>query len=491
PAGAPGPGSPPAGPDGGLLPPQAVTERLTAFGFSDAARTARAVQELTRGLTRASRLMAQLLPLLLGWLSESPDPDLGLLGLRTLAAGAHRRHQLVTVCRESAEAARELCLILGTGPMFMRDLQRHPDLIAMLGAGSALRPHPADQLAVRARRSLAWRAGEGSVGEGLRHFVRAERLRIAVDDVLGAPTPERVDHTATALSDLAETVLATALEATAPRIPFAVVAMGRLGGRELSYASDLDVLFVYDGTDSGEGERVATSLSRLVSGETPAARLYRLDTDLRPEGRHGPLARSLDAYAAYYARWAQPWERQALLRGRVVAGDAEVGARFASLAEEFVWGRPLDEADVRALRRTKARMESERAPAGEDPQFHLKLGRGSLSDVEWTVQLLQLRHGVRHASTVAALETLGKNDAIAADDVAALMASYRFCEQTRNRLYLVRDVPGDALPVTGPTLTTLARSLDTTAPGLRDEYRRLTRRARRVMERLFYGRPTA
>ncbi len=156
----------------------------------------------------------------------------------------------------------------------------------------------------------------------------------------------------------------------------AIVAMGRFGGAELAYASDLDILVVFDDDqiDAEEAEEMAEDLLRLMSGETPVQRLYELDMSLRPEGRKGSLARSLKAYEGYYDRWAQVWERQALTRGRFVAGDPEVGRRFGELAQVFVWGSPLSDDDVVEIRRMKARIERERVPAGEDPEFHLKLG---------------------------------------------------------------------------------------------------------------------
>jgi len=227
---------------------------------------------------------------------------------------------------------------------------------------------------------------------------------------------------------------------------------------------------------------------RMIEGTTPALGLYRVDTALRPEGRQGPQARSVKAYAMYYDRWAQPWERQALLRGRVLAGDAEVASAFETLAEGFVWGRPFGAEEIREIRRTKARVEKERVPASDDPAFHLKLGPGALADIEWTVQLLQLQHRVVCSGTMEALQMLVEQGAMAAEDAGVLMDAYRFCEQTRNRLGLTRDIPGDSLPAAGHQLTTLARSFGTTPTGLRDEYRRRTRRARRVVERLFYGR---
>jgi glutamate-ammonia-ligase adenylyltransferase len=474
-----------------LISPEAVVERLQAFGFADADRTSQAVRELTRGFSRSSQLMAQMLPILLDWLSHAPDPDAGLLGLRTLATGTHRRDQLTALCRESPEAARQLCQLIGTGPSFARAFERQPDMLAGLATGDTVADRSRAELDERAAGWLAWRSGEGGIERGLQLFTRAEQLRISARDALDLVG---VDATGAALTDLAESVVDAGLRIVEPDLPFAVIGMGRLGGRELAYKSDLDLLFVYD-TPAGwspadaaaRAESAATALVRLLGGTTPATGLYRVDTALRPEGRQGPQARSLDAYAAYYDRWAQVWERQALLRGRLIAGDADLGARFGALARDFVWSRPITPADLREIRRTKARIERERVPASDDPKFHLKLGPGSLSDIEWTAQLLQLRHQVPATGTIAALDLLVRRGALAAEDHRVLIEAYRFCERTRNRLALVWDGATDSLPTTGAHLTALARSLGTTGSGLRDEYRRRTRRARRVVERLFYG----
>ncbi len=470
----------------GAMTAEATEARLHAFGFTDAERTRRALQELTRGLTRSSRLMQQMLPLVLGWLSESPDPDLGLLGLRTLAAGSREAPRLVATFRDSPEAARRLCLLLGTRRLPPGGLEQHPELPGILADDDALRPRSREALAASAAATLDWRADPDARQEALVRLKRAEELRIAAGDVLGLGG---VEATGAGLSALAEAVLQAALDTVSPPAPMAVVAMGRFGGAELSYASDLDVLLVYeDGSpdDFAAAEASAEALVRLVKGSTPATRLYLLDAGLRPEGRQGPLARSLGSYRAYYRRWAQTWERQALLRARPVAGDLEVGRRFMEVVGEWVW-RPLRQEEIREIRRMKARVERERIPPREDPQFHLKLGPGSLSDVEWTAQLLQLRHGVRAPGTMAALARLEEAEALCAADARTLGESYRFCERTRNRWHLIKGAPSDALPTQADQLTRLARSLDTTASELRDRYRKVTRRARQVVERLFYG----
>jgi [glutamine synthetase] adenylyltransferase / [glutamine synthetase]-adenylyl-L-tyrosine phosphorylase len=338
--------------------------------------------------------------------------------------------------------------------------------------------------------TLRWRDAHERV-TALGRFRQYQELRIAIRDLLGR---DDVNAVAGGLTTLAQAVLAEALDVvlatTGVTLPIAVIAMGRFGGAELSYASDLDVMVVHDGrTDeqAAAAEQVAAELRRLVNGNTPSARLWVLDFDLRPEGRQGPLARSLGGYQQYYRRWAQTWERQALLRGRFAAGDAELGERFAEVAREFL-ARQVTGDDEREIRRMKARIERERIPPTEDPDFHLKLGRGGLADVEWTVQLLQLRHSLwDHPGTMAALRALGNAGYLDERDAEALSAAYEYCERARNRLYLVRGAPGDALPSRPDQLGKLARSLGTTGPELREEYQRVTRRSRDVTERLFYG----
>jgi glutamate-ammonia-ligase adenylyltransferase len=472
--------------------PDVLSARLEAFGFRDATRTREALAELTRGMTRSSRLMQQLLPVLLGWLSETPDPDLGLLSLRNLAGTPHRRDALVATFRDSPVAARRLCRLLGTSRRLGEIVARRLDLLAALADDRGLEARPPHEL--REAAAVAADQTPARRGRALRTFVDLELGRVAARDLLGLADADAVGRE---LAVLGEAVLSAACYAARPAVPFVVVAMGRLGGEELAYGSDLDVQFVHGGcspSDQQAAEQAALDLLRLCNGPTPAERVWTVDADLRPEGRAGPLVRSLDACSRYYERWAEPWERQALLRARPVAGDPEVATRFADLARSATTGRSVDEDEVRELRRMRARVERERIPPGEDPQFHLKLGRGSLADVEWTVQLLQLRHRVAGARTPEALRSLVAAGCLARADAATLADAYRFLGATRNRWHLVggffgtdeRRTGADSLPPQPMALTRLARSLETTPAELRETYRRVTRRARQVVERLFY-----
>jgi len=469
----------------GAMSPEAAAEALASFGFADAERTRDAVRELTRGLTRSSRMMRQLLPLVLDWLSESPNPDLGLLGLRKLASGEQRALELAHAFRDSPEVARRLCELLGTSGFLGETLAANPDLIPRLADAGRLQILERDGLVASAANTVAWRDGLDERQRALRRWRHRHLLGVAARDVFGQADVSTVSRDLTAL---AEATTETALAQLEPREPFAVVAMGRFAGGELSYASDLDVLFVHEG-EPQEGLRVASGLVKFLAGATPAQRIYPIDADLRPEGRQGALSRSLEGYAAYLDRWAQTWERQALTRARPVAGDPDLGQRFLDQLAGAVWDLPFTAEHEREIRRMKARIERERIPPGEDPAFHLKLGRGSLSDIEWTVQLLQLRTGIRSPSTMGALGALADAGALPAADAQVLADAYRFCEEARNRWWLVGSGPqaADALPQRSEDLSHLAASLETTPWELRDDYRRVTRRARRVVERLFYG----
>jgi glutamate-ammonia-ligase adenylyltransferase len=480
----------------GHLTPEAAEARLAAFGFVDADHTRTALRDLTQGLTRSSRVMQQLLPVILDCLSATTDPDLGLLQLRKLAEGPTRASVLAATFSEMPGAAERACRVLGSSRLVGDLLLRRPEVVEQLGDDEwAGRTHDREELVETALRTLQWRPDDDARRAGLRRFKQGELLRIAARDLLGlAP----LDVTARELADLAEACVEAAVRALEPSIPFAVIGMGRLGGHELSYASDIDVLFVYDGETPAEfdtAERTATMLVQEIGATTAEGQTFRIDVNLRPEGKRGALARSLDAYLLYYERDALTWERQALLRARPVAGDPDVAAAFMALVEPVLWDAPFTDDDAREIRRIKARVERERMPVREDPQFHLKLGKGALTDVEFTVQLLQLEYGARHPevrdpSTLRALGRLAEVGAIAADDAELLADSYRFCERARNACYLVTGRPGDALPGGGDGLR-VARLLGYEhAPEaeLRDDYRRVTRRARRVVERVFYGR---
>ena len=490
----------------GRLTEDEAARRLAALGFLDADAARRAFEDLTAGLSRRSRLMRQMLPLMLDWLSGAPDPDLGLSQLRLLVGGAADNAALVAALRDNPVAGERLCTLLGTSRLLGRMLDRIPPFLATLGDDAALaaRPGPGE-LAAEAARRVALRAGNDP-GAAL-HRLHAERLlRIAGADLTGAADAEAVGRR---LTETGDALVAAALEAAAAAArergddppPVALVALGKWGGSELNYASDLDALLVHDpagrepAAAAAGAERLASDLIRMLDPSGADGPAFTVDFDLRPEGRSGPLSRSVASYRAYWERWAATWECQALLRARPAAGDPDLGAALLAAAEPFVYRRDEVGSRAREIRSMKARIERERVSPPEDPEFHMKLGRGGLADVEWTVQLLQMQHGgddpaLRTPGTLPGLSALRRAGLLESRDADELEAAYRLCARVRNRLYLQAGRRRDSLPTDPAEVTRLARSLGYgrgPRSSLREDYRRVTRRARRVVERVFYG----
>ena len=282
----------------------------------------------------------------------------------------------------------------------------------------------------------------------------------------------------------------------------AIVAMGRYGGYELGYGSDADVMFVHEplpGADAqlaaSMAQAVANDVRRLLSahGRDPA---LDVDTSLRPEGRQGPPVRTLDSYAAYYGKWSAVWEAQALLRAAPIVGDPELRERFRELIDPLRFPEAgLTRDDVVEVRRIKARVDSERLPRGADPATHFKLGRGGLSDVEWTVQLLQMEHAgripeMRTTKTLEALQVAVENELLSLSDADGLAEAWRFASRARNATVQVRGKPSDQLPRDARERAAVATILQY-EPGQSDEmlndYLRAARRARAIVDRIFWS----
>ncbi len=476
------------------LDAQAAAIRLEALGFYDVAAATRAVEELTKGLSRRSRVMQQMLPLMLDWLSRSPDPDLGLSQLRLLLAHTPDHGALVSLLQGNPLAGERLCLLLGTGRLLGDLLDRIPEFVPRLASERLIgEVRDLEDATERLMGLLDSRPdAEAKIGT-IRRFTRRRKLRIAARDILESPDPQVILR---GLSDSADASMAGALHILDPdrSIGFGMIAMGKWGGRELSYGSDIDLMYVF----GVEGEReaaleLASGLRRVLSEPNRHGEAYTLDADLRPEGRAGPLARSLDGYRRYYQEWVEPWEMLALVKARPAHGDPEVLESFGSLIEELIWRDELPDSIVRSIRQVKARVESERIPAGDDPDFHLKLGPGGLSDIEFLTQLLQLQHGGRDPSlrvtgTLEALDALLAAEVITRADHGVLRDSYVFCTKVRMRLHLQSGHVSDSLPTDATASTRLAVSLgfDRTTE-LREQYRKHTRRARKAFERLFFA----
>ena len=489
----------------------AAERQLAALGYESPQSAMTHLAALTAHSGRRGRVQQVLLPTLLDWLSDTPDPDAGLLAYRRISDELADHRWYLATLRDEGAVAKRLMRVLGTsayvpellmrapeviqqyadGPNGPKLLEVEPDAVARALVASAAR-HPDPVRAIAAARTLR----------------RRELARIASADLLGML---EVTDVCNALTSVWVAVLQAALEAVirgntpdsgeAPA-RIAVIGMGRLGGGELGYGSDADVMFVCEpNSDVDESAAVRWSITvaeqvRTLLGTPSADPPLEVDAGLRPEGRNGSLVRTLSSYAQYYDQWAQPWEIQALLRAHRVAGDEDLGERFLLMADKtrFPPGGVSAEA-VQEIRRIKARVDSERLPRGADPNTHTKLGRGGLADIEWTVQLLQLRHAhelpaLHCTSTLATLDAIGAAELIAEGDVELLRDAWLTATRARNALVLVRGKPTDQLPGPGRQLNAvaLAAGWKTDDGGeFLDNYLRVTRRAKTVVRKVFGG----
>jgi [glutamine synthetase] adenylyltransferase / [glutamine synthetase]-adenylyl-L-tyrosine phosphorylase len=490
------------------LSSEAAGDRLAALGYADPQAALRNLESLTSGISRTASIQKALLPALLQWFAEGPDPDAGLFGFRRISETLGSTPWYLRALRDEGQVAERLAHLLATSRYVTDLLEREPQGVRMLGGD--LIPLTAEAMT---EEMLATAGRHEDDPEKAIRAVRAVRqrelLRIGAGDVLGLVDVADVGIGLSRLTDATlEATLAVAgravrdqknLDAAPSRM--ALVAMGRYGGFELSYGSDADVLFVHEpeeGADAHEASSYATAvaneLRRMLAapgGDPP----LQVDADLRPEGKQGALVRTLDAYAAYYAKWSKVWEAQALLRADAVVGDLDLRRRFEELIDPLRFPEDgISEDDVIEVRRIKSRVDQERMPKGADPQLHLKFGRGGLADIEWTIQLLQMRHAgqvpeLRTTQTLAALEAAAAAGLLSEDDARILATGWRMVSRMRNAVTLARGKSGDQLPRDTRERAAVATILGY-PPGGTDEmvndYLRATRRARRVVDHAFW-----
>lgn len=494
------------------LEPAAATDRLKAIGYIDPAGAMRNLAALTEGVSRRSAIQRQLLPVMIGWFAAGPDPDAGLLAFRDLSEHLGSTHWYLKLLRDSGVAAERLSYILASSRYAADSLQRLPEAVQWLADDAELAPRAPAVLTAEALATIGRHTTDENRVTSARYILRRELTRSALDDILVHIDPAR----AGAITDAADVAVTAALEIARIRVRahlgyadahpdparFAVIAMGRMGGREMAYASDADLMYVFE--PDGEEQRaiefssqLAAALRAVLTEPNPEPALA-VDTQLRPEGRRGPEVRSIDSYRGYFERWAEPWEFQALLRARGVAGDAGLIADFHELIEPLRYPADgLDAASLTALRRMKARVESERMPRGVAPTRHLKLGRGGLADVEFTAQLLQLRFAGRHeslrtTSTPGAIEAAAGAGLLSREQADELVAAWSLASRARDAVMLVtgRATKSDVLPKPGRELAVISRVLGYaagTSLDFEEDYLRSARRARKVVEAVFFG----
>ena len=473
------------------LSEDALKERLRILGFRDVDRAARTLARLVGGTGRQARLFRVLTPALLRSLSTAPLPDDGLYSFLRLSEALGNRIESLGGLRDHPPALSSLARVLGSGRILGELLAQVPEEIASVAAEGAHLPGQPDRrarLLREATASLTWRSPSERL-DGLRRFKRRVLVQTALDDISGRSPVSEVGKT---LADVADACLHAALGET--DFPFAVIGMGKLGGRELGYSSDIDVMFVHAG-DPARAERTAEELVAAVGEVTPEGRAFRVDAQVRPEGKAGPLARTVDSFVEYYGKWGRPWEYQARIKARFAAGNAELAQDFFSATHDFAFPERLTTEQLAELRHLKARMERERIPRGTDARRNFKVGPGGTADIEFSAQVIQLRHGFSHPElqvppTEAALRAARDLELITEEEEQVLIDGYRFLSALRNRLFFISGRPVDALPQQPEKLEALGIAMgyiDQPRQELEEDYLRTTRRVRNVAERLIYG----
>jgi glutamate-ammonia-ligase adenylyltransferase len=494
--------------EGVRLSTEAATARLSALGYQDPAAALRHLEAMTAGLSRTAAIQRTLLPVMLEWFADAPDPDAGLFGFRRISDALGSTHWYLAMLRDEGEVAERLARVLATSRYATDLLQREPQGVRVLGGD--LTPLSSESLTKEMLAAASRKESADDRVRAVRAVRRRELLRIAVGELVGelevtavgAGLSNLTDATLEATLTVAGETVAAQRDLEEPPTRMAVIAMGRYGGFELSYGSDADVMFVHDPVE-GADPQVATTYATAVANELrrmlalPASDPpLEVDAGLRPEGKQGALVRTIDSYAAYYAKWSQAWEFQALLRADAVVGDEDLRRRFTELVDPLRFPENgISADDIVEVRRIKARVDDERLPRGADPHLHLKLGRGGLADIEWTVQLLQMRHagqhpGLRTPRTLDALRAAAEAELLAPDDAQTLARAWRSVSAVRNAVTLVRGRLSDQLPRDPRERAAVAAVLGY-RPGETDamvnDYLRTTRRAHGVVERVFWG----
>ncbi len=490
------------------LTPAAARERLSALGFRDPAGALRHLEALTSGVSRRAAIQRQLLPVMLGWFADEADPDAGLLAFRKVSEELGTTHWYLRLLRDEGSAAERLAHTLARSKFAADLLEQAPECVQFLGESGGLSPRSRAELIRRMAMAASRRETTADAVVAARTIRRAELFRIAVADLAGHLSLAEVGQ---ALTDLTAALMQVTLDVVSAevvardqgqaRTTLLVVGMGRLGGAEQGYGSDADVIFVHDpvpGADEVAAQAQALEIVKEVLrllGQRGPDPLLDVDAGLRPEGKNGPLVRSLASYAEYYARWSLVWEAHALVRAMPIAGDADLGTRFQSLIDPLRWpAGGLNDDQVRDIRRLKARMEAERLPRGGDRKTHFKLGQGGLSDVEWVVQLTQLQHahahpGLRTTSTMAALSAAVEAGLIPPEPAAELESGWELASSLRNAGVLFRAKAVDGIPTDHRDADGMARILGmppASGEQLLDTYLRTARRSRAAHEAVFY-----
>lgn len=500
-----------------VLSPEAARARFASIGFADARAAQLHVEALTEGLSRAAKIHRILLPAVLKWLGDGQNPDMGLLAWRRLAERFGGKNTYLGFLRDSPSAAQRLCHVLADSRYLGDAMMQSMQSITWLGDDEALSARDRASLDMQTSAMVARYASNiADFAQSLRALRRQEIERVALAWMCGLID----DNTSMlAMSDVFDAILDATLQwsmreavsvmnLNAPQAEIAIIALGRYGGKEVNFCSDADIMVIYkpvgEVCDLNAAHRFAQKtvdiLRNILQGPLTLEPKIMVDLDLRPEGKDGPLVRSLESCENYYRQWSSTWEHQALLRARFAAGSKELAdALLDGVVNELRYAaNPLSDSQLAEIRKLKARMEAERLPRGVSRDRHLKLGRGGLSDVEWTVQLMQLQYASKHESlrvvgTMQALKALQSEHFISDEDAEVLSRCWHMCSAVRNANFLWSGsmARADIIPTDSYSLGGIATYLGyepNQGRVFENDLLATMRQCREIMSRLFYAR---
>jgi len=495
------------------LEPVGSAPILHLMGFAHPTENAADLGLLIRGPVHAPasprrrELLDQLGPILIDEISRLPDPGLALRNLADFIASVGARTSFLSLLEQHPATRRVMLRLFASSSYLSTLFIRHPEMLDTLVRSDLARlTRVPAELAGEVAGLVAASPDFESRLDALRSFRHQEFLRIAIADLAGNLELEAVQIELTALAGaVLREALAMATAAVSaqriipPDLRLCVMALGRLGAREMSYNSDLDLIVIYDdpsevsASSRDVAARITQRLIAILESRTREGYAYKIDLRLRPSGNAGPLVASLTGFREYHRAQAAVWERQAMVRARVVAGDRTLGREVEAARRKIVFGRPLNTAEVGEIVSMRMRMERE---LGNEKGGHLNLkqGPGGLVDVEFLTQMIAMRHGadigdLTARSTIALIRALAEHGLLPSDDAVNLAADYRFLAHLENRLRIETDSPAWALTTDVTELTPLARRMgfsgDDGARTMLDELTVRRARIRTIFTRCF------
>lgn len=496
-------------------------EYFAKIGFRDANRAAAILKLLIKGpgymhvSPDTVRIFVNFAPDLFGYLKNSPDPDMAFNNFERFVQSQGARSVFYKMLDENRQLVR-LLVAIGGHSQFLSDIvTAHPDTLGeVVRAGALEKRKTADEFRREIAAKIAGVTDLSEIMQSLRRYKKGEIVRIGVKDILSIAS---LEETLGEISSLADAFLTVIYEISrkelakeygepiAGKVParYAIFGMGKLGGAELGYSSDLDIIFVYDGEGNTSGKKMITNqeyfaklsekIISILGSATGEGVLYRVDARLRPGGKSDFLVLSLDGYRNYYGVRSMTWEKQALTKARFICGDGDLGAKFDGLVAGYLYAAPLTAKEIEEIRHMRARMETERVKEHERG-LHIKLSSGGIVDVEFVTQVLQLEKGsadpdVRLTNTVACLNRLKEKGYIAPVDFTTLRDGYLFLRRIENKIRIVSDLSLDTLPRDEHKLLVLVKRLgficgDDPVKGFLEEYKGYTVRIREVFDRI-------